>query len=241
MTARELRPLHSLAKALGVHTRYKDGLGRHVTVAPETLVRVCAAVGAAISQPADAVDALRRHRLARRKQVLPPVLVAWDGIMPPLEIGDAVARSAELCLADGSVVPLPGPQDARRAPIPLGYHRLTVDAPGRLETCTVIAAPMQAWRRPGTHRSWGVGAHLAACRSSRSRSMGDLRDQEALCRWVHWRGGDLDTVLPLLPTFNQQPAEPSPYSPVSRLFWSELILDLGDAHHPSTSPSTLDV
>jgi 4-alpha-glucanotransferase len=55
------------------------------------------------------------------------------------------------------------------------------------------------------------------------------------------RGGDLVTVLPLAPTFNAEPPEPSPYSPVSRLFWSELILDLGEAHRPSAPPATLDV
>jgi 4-alpha-glucanotransferase len=71
--------------------------------------------------------------------------------------------------------------------------------------------------------------------------VGDLRDLESLCRWVRERGGDLVTVLPLLPTFNSSPPEPSPYSPVSRLFWSELILDLGDAHRPTAAPRTLDV
>ncbi|MBL8978673.1 MAG: 4-alpha-glucanotransferase [Gemmatimonadetes bacterium] len=48
-------------------------------------------------------------------------------------------------------------------------------------------------------------------------------------------------MLPLLPTFNTQWPEPSPYSPVSRLFWSELILDLGDAHRPTPAPAALDV
>ena len=43
---------------------------------------------------------------------------------------------------------------------------------------------------------------------------------------------DLVTVLPLLPTFNTEWPEPSPYSPVSRLFWSELVLDLGEQHRP---------
>jgi len=47
-------------------------------------------------------------------------------------------------------------------------------------------------------------------------------------------------VLPLLPTFNTPPVEPSPYSPVSRLFWSELILDLEDAHRPAAIGATLD-
>ncbi len=86
-----------------------------------------------------------------------------------------------------------------------------------------------------------MGTHLGALRSTRSRALGDLRDLETLCHWVGARGGDLVTVLPLLPTFNQAPAEPSPYSPVSRLFWSELVLDLGAGHRPVPPPSTLDV
>jgi 4-alpha-glucanotransferase len=86
-----------------------------------------------------------------------------------------------------------------------------------------------------------VGTHLAALRSARSRSLGDLRDLESVCRWVRERGGDLVTVLPLHPTFNEEPPEPSPYSPVSRLFWSELMLDLGEAPPPTAGLTTLDV
>ena len=86
-----------------------------------------------------------------------------------------------------------------------------------------------------------MGTHLAALRAARSRSLGDLTDLESVCRWVGERGGDLVTVLPIGPTFNSSPAEPSPYSPVSRLFWSELILDLGEAHRPSGPVTTLDV
>jgi 4-alpha-glucanotransferase len=71
--------------------------------------------------------------------------------------------------------------------------------------------------------------------------VGDLTDLETLCRWIREQGGDLVTALPLLPTFNSAPAEPSPYSPVSRLFWSELILDLGERHRLTASPSSLDV
>jgi 4-alpha-glucanotransferase len=58
---------------------------------------------------------------------------------------------------------------------------------------------------------------------------------------VREKGGDLVTVLPLLPTFNADPPDPSPYSPVSRLFWSELILDLEGAHRPTGAVTTLDV
>jgi 4-alpha-glucanotransferase len=243
MTAPELRRLHALAKALGVYTHYTDGLGKHVTVSPETLVKVCAALGAEVASPTDAGQALRQYRATRRNALLPPVIVAWDGVLPAVRVSDAVSRYAELRLADGGLVPLRRSPGELRAdsPIPFGYHHLTTETPGGAASCTVIAAPEQAWRRPGTHRSWGVGTQLAACRSSRSRSVGDLRDLESLCQWVHDRGGDLVTALPLLPTFNSEPAEPSPYSPVSRLFWSELILDLGNAHHATPPPDKLDV
>jgi 4-alpha-glucanotransferase len=239
----ELKALHALAKAMGVWTRYTDGLGRRVVVSPETLVKVCAAMGAGLSRPAGAAEALHAHRAAHdgRKGRLPPVLVAWDGALAPVAVAEG-AR-AELRLEDGAAEPARiegGELRATRA-LPTGYHQLTIEVGGRRETCTVIAAPVEAFRRPGAPRSWGVGTELAALRSARSRSLADLRDLESLCRWVHERGGDLVTVLPLSPTFNTEWPEPSPYSGVSRLFWSELILDLGDAHRPVPAPATLDV
>jgi 4-alpha-glucanotransferase len=150
---------------------------------------------------------------------------------------------AELHLEHGDVVELEQTDmELRlRQRLPLGYHRLVVEAGGRQHSSTVIAAPVMAWRRPGSHRSWGVAAQLAALRSTRSRSVGDLRDLQTICEWIRARGGDLVALLPLLPTFNSAPPEPSPYSPVSRLFWSETILDLGAAHRPTPRPSSIDV
>lgn len=237
----EVVALQALAKAMGVQTRYKDGLGKPVIVGPETLVRVCAALGAAVARPADAAEALRAHQSAPEAATLAPVIVAWDGMLPEIDV--LAQGAAELRLATGDVVPMEHVGGRYRAshPLPPGYHRLTVDAGGRLQSATVISAPVQAFRRDGRHRSWGVGTHLAALRTARSRSMADLRDLEALCRWVGGKGGDLVTILPLLPTFNTPPVEPSPYSPVSRLFWSELALDLGDAHRPIDAPAMLDV
>lgn len=245
----ELSALRSLAKAMGVHTRYKDGLKQRVTVHPETLVSVCAALGAPVAHPRDAADALRAVRAAKTTGLVPPIVVAWDGTLLPLAIPARGPVRAELRLEDGDVAPLEvsGGEIRANRPLPLGYHRLTVEAAGgrrraaAVETCTAIAAPVLAWRRPESHRSWGVGTQLAALRSARSRSVGDLRDLESFCRWIGSRGGDLVTALPLNPTFNSEPPEPSPYSPVSRLFWSELVLDLGDAHRPTSAPTTLDV
>ncbi|MFI5214018.1 MAG: 4-alpha-glucanotransferase [Gemmatimonadales bacterium] len=201
-------PLRSLARAMGVATSFVNGLGKHVRTSDETLVRVCAALGAHISHPGEAADALHAHQAKSHADALPPVVVAWDGKVPHIH-------------------GLPSDKA-----LPFGYHDLN--------GCRVISAPRHAWRRD--HKaSWGVGAHLAALRSKRSRSVGDLADLESLARWVLSKGGDLVTVLPLLPTFNAPYPEPSPYSAVSRLFWSELILDLEGAHHPTPAPATLDV
>ncbi len=44
-------------------------------------------------------------------------------------------------------------------------------------------------------------------------------------RWVKRAGGSAVGTLPLLASFLDEPLSPSPYAPVSRLFWNELYLD----------------
>jgi 4-alpha-glucanotransferase len=247
----ELEALHELARRMGVYTDYVDGLHRPVEVAPESLVRVCSALGAPVTGPGDAADALAAWADGRTR-IAPPVVVAWDGELPGggIPTGGISPQGpvhAELWLETGEVTEVEagvadgGKLVIRSAPLPFGYHRLTLQAGDRSEDCAVISAPERTWRRPGERRSWGFAAHLAALRSKRSRSVADLRDLESVCRWVGGHGGDVMMVLPLLPTFNTPPEEPSPYSPVSRLFWSELILDLEEEHRTTGSPARLDV
>ena len=243
----ELKALASLAEAMGVYTDYVDGLKRPVQVGPDTLVRVCAALGAPLTRPSEAADALRAIRTERAAEVLPPVLVAWDGALNPVSVPGGGPAEARVLLEGGEAIDL-AVEDAADGirvrlsePLPAGYHLLTIESTSGLHESTVISAPERAWRREREHRSWGVGGQVAAFRSSRSRSRGDLRDLETVARWVHGLGGDLVMVLPLLPTFNDEPPEPSPYSPVSRLFWSELLLDLGEKNRPTPAPRRLDV
>ncbi len=101
----ELKALESLAEAVGVHTHYTDGLGDPVTVAPETLLRVCTALGAPVASPSDAAEALRAHE-TRDTGLLPPVLVAWDGAMAPISISEDGPVHAEMILEDGGSAPL---------------------------------------------------------------------------------------------------------------------------------------
>ena len=126
----ELKSLGALAKAMGVHTEYTDGLNRHVTVGPDTLVRVCAALGAPIARPAHAAEALRALEATRKAELLPPVLVAWQGDLTlPASYGDGSIQ-ARLRLAGGEEVGLERQGETLRpgAALPYGYHRLTIEA-----------------------------------------------------------------------------------------------------------------
>ncbi len=233
--------LHILAQRMGVHTSYTDGLGTVHGASDETLARVCHALGSRLDGPGGVVAALEEV-LNTAMNVLPPrVIVAWDGNLA-LPAGDP-ATTPHLLLESGAEVGTITSGGSIRVDgvLPIGYHTLHTVVRGVARASTVISAPMQAWRRSGARAAWGVGTHLAALRSARSRSVGDLRDLRTACRWVASRGGDTLTVLPLLPTFNTDDAEPSPYAPVSRLFWSELIVDLGDAHGATGPVDRLDV
>ena len=129
----DLKALRSLARAMGVHTRYVNGLGKRVTVAPETLLRVCAALGAPVERPGDAAGALRAHRDHAKSELVPPVLVAWDGSLAPLSISTDSPVQVQLHLEDGQVVPRQRSGTGCRAThaLPCGYHRLTVEVSGR--------------------------------------------------------------------------------------------------------------
>lgn len=62
--------------------------------------------------------------------------------------------------------------------------------------------------------------------SKRNPNAGDLTDFENLMDWMYSMGGSVGATLPLLGAFLDEPFEPSPYSPATRLFWNEFYIDL---------------
>src|SRR5262249_19723153 len=89
----------------------------------------------------------------------------------------------------------------------------------------VIAAPVHAYdvSQPD-HKTWGVFLPLYALHSKTSWGAGDFADLEKLIDWTHQQGGGLVATLPLLAAFLEEPFEPGPYSPASRLFWNEFYI-----------------
>jgi 4-alpha-glucanotransferase len=111
--------------------------------------------------------------------------------------------------------------------VPWGYHRLTLDVAGQRLESTLIASPRRAYQsKTASKKQWGVFLPLYALHSQRSQGVGDLTDLRDLLVWASRQGGGFAGTLPLLASFLDKPFDPSPYAPVSRLFWNELFIDL---------------
>ncbi len=115
--------------------------------------------------------------------------------------------------------------------LPVGYHELTIEIEGRSHGSLLVLAPVKAYRPTGNDRArkstgtWGVFLPLYALHSATSWGAGDFGDLHKLMDWTARLGGGVVATLPLLATFLDQPYDPSPYAPVSRLFWNEFYVD----------------
>ncbi|HUP44298.1 MAG TPA: 4-alpha-glucanotransferase [Thermoanaerobaculia bacterium] len=210
--------MRELARLYSIQISYEDAGGETRKASRDSLE---AALRARIPEGVDLKEAPALRRRTLEERLLEPVTVVWGGRRPTIEtrlqgvvewqitLEDGSVREGRGEVVDGSLV-LPDR-------LPHGYHTLKA---GQAETF-VIAAPMEA---PAPNaRSWGVFLPLYAVRSRRNWGAGDLGDLEAVRKWVEELGGGVVATLPLLASFED---EPSPYSPVSRLFWNELYLDL---------------
>ena len=110
---------------------------------------------------------------------------------------------------------------------PLGYHRLRLTF-GKFESENYLfVAPLQAYTHPDTPaKPWGIFCPLYALVSDKSWGSGDFTDLDAFLNFAAGSGARVVGTLPLLSAFLDDPFNPSPYAPVSRLFWNELFLDV---------------
>jgi 4-alpha-glucanotransferase len=247
---RETGALRSLAQACGIQLAYRDMNGRSKRPSSEALRATLQALGIEVFGSGDATRALGQLQKERQRQVVEPVIVVWDGRWTGLRLRlpRRLLKSlkAELTLESGdkrryswsdlSRYLYPGPstepgsyQTVRlplRERLPRGYHRLTLAVGKTVASALVIVAPRHAFTpacRPGR---WGLFCPLYALHSADSWGAGDVSDFLRLAEWNASLGGSVVATLPLLPAFFKEHFNPSPYSPVSRLFWNEFYIDL---------------
>ncbi|MCA9710017.1 MAG: 4-alpha-glucanotransferase, partial [Myxococcales bacterium] len=257
-------PLHRLAREHGLELRYIDIAGKTQHASPEVLRAVLRGMGVVLESDADVTEQLARARKARWSRPLEPVIVAWEGegsfsvhLPARLDRGrfsltltpeDGETRSIHGRLEDHPPVAqdeLDGERWVARqltlpGPLPHGYHRmeLTVAGSGIRGEAVVMSAPLRAYAPEGYDqaRLWGVFLPLYALHGERSVGAGNLGDLRALMGWVAERGGSVVGTLPLLAAFLDEPFEPSPYAPASRLAWNELFVHLEGTPEYAASP-----
>lgn len=245
----ERRPLRLLARLYGLDLEYWDVFGERRRSPVEAVLAVLRSLDAPVTRLADCDEALRRRRAELWQRRIEPVVPVREG---PAEIPlRHVAGSADRCrwrltLEPGTV--LEGETElqaipvirrsrvdgremvARRLPVPHrlppGYHRMDLEFAGESLATRLICAPGRIPRDPG-RRAWGVFAPLYALRADQDRGIGSYGELDELARLVDRLGGSSVATLPLLPVDADALGGPSPYAPVSRLFWGEHHLDLG--------------
>ncbi len=242
-------PLRRLAARHGVEASYEDAWGSVREVSDETLVAVLGALGVPVLSSAEAAGVLGGEATASAGSLSPPpVVVAWDGQLPPVPIGPAAASRAvalALALEDGSeandllgIEVRDGSATAVAAgALPFGVHQLAVASPpgglGRAgateseapEEITVISAPS---RPPAVGpRDWGLFAPAYGLFGD-GLEPASFTALERLGVLAGRRGAAYVATLPLLaePSRTDDPAgRPAPYGPLSRMWWNEGYLD----------------
>ena len=247
--------LRSLAAELGVELEYWDVQGNLHVAGTDALLGVLRAMGHDVASLADIDRARGEHDAARAAEVVEPVVVMDLGgrlafvvrtpagrrpgaieVVVDLEAGagqvvlpvdlQAFPRR-ETSMGSHTVIEHDVEIDAPQlAGLPSGYHDLTVhgvvSAPA---VARLLVAPREVPRFAATDRYWGVFAPAYALPGG-SGVGAHLGNLGALAERFDAAGAKLVGTLPLLATWLDEPFDPSPYSPISRLFWNELFVDL---------------
>ncbi|MEW5700657.1 MAG: 4-alpha-glucanotransferase [Candidatus Zixiibacteriota bacterium] len=253
MDGRQIRQLQQLARLYGVQTSFHNVKHERQWATPDGLLAALRALGAQVAGLDDLTEARRQHRRDRWQRVLEPVTVVWGQNpvtlslrLPEEHLAHRIAGTWELengeprsVAVDTSAPMVTAAEtvDGRRyvllawkppGRLPWGYHRLILEWAGQRAEALVVAAPEVVYSPRGKRfrSQWGVFAPLYALHSTRSWGSGDFTDGEALVEWTAAHGGALVGTLPLLATFLDFPCDPSPYTPASRMFWSEFFIDV---------------
>lgn len=259
----ETQRLRDLARLYGVQSVYHDGFGQRREAPVEAVLSVLRSLGAPLESLKDLTAAWRETRQARCRRAIDPVIIGWQHrplaikLRLPERLAETPVKMA-IALESGGRIEgrcfeaLEGARPIREAQgeryvvrrltlssaVPLGYHRAYIEVgPLKLESF-LFQAPLQAYAPPDPSRKrWGVFCPLYALWSTESWGAGDFSDLGALIDFVGEQSGHVVATLPLLASFLDEPFNPSPYAPISRLFWNELYLDLTKVAELESCPS----
>lgn len=257
--------LHSLARLKGLQTSFFNVLGERIQASDDSLVALLHALGVDASSDEACEQSLRTATRLYWERIIEPVVVAWDGIMPRFEVrtrasesltprveietdnGDIhTYRAWDLNIDSESGSKVEGTEFRRLRintgeRLPTGYHALRVTSGARSEQATIISAPRRCFSESdGQMKKWGLFAPAYSLRGVRDIGTGSYRDLADLSEWTASLGGSFVGTLPLLP-INPDDSAPSPYLPLTRLFWSDFYIDLESIPFLNSCPETLGI
>lgn len=237
--------LHWLADAHGVGTTYQGWDGLPHEVAPDTLIRVLAALGVQADTDELIEKALADAELAPWRRVLPPAVVMQEGepAEVPVHVRAGSAVRVTVVTEDGRKLDavqqehLTEPRDVDGITVArstfqlpgstgLGWHTLRAESEGQVSEATLVVVPsrLTTAAQLEERRGWGLATQLYSVRSERSWGVGDFADLADLTALAGSRGADYVLVNPLHAADPVPPVEPSPYSPSTRRFFNPLYL-----------------
>jgi 4-alpha-glucanotransferase len=255
--------LHSVARLFNIQINLYDGFGHLMQPPPEAILHVLNILGAPVERMDDLADALRQRRQFLVQRAIDPVVVAWDGaplrlkLRLPSPLAAAEPRY-RIDLESGEFVEGKCQSDFRIKPVerciegvcyvtrwivfpeklPLGYHRLHLQVGALTFDSSVFSSTLQTYAGATVNpRLWGLFCPVYALASAKNWGAGNFSDLETLIDFTGQMGGDFVGTLPLLSAFLDEPFNPSPYAPVSRLFWNEFYLDVTRIPELQRSPA----
>jgi 4-alpha-glucanotransferase len=228
-----------LAGLVGIEARYTDALGQTRDASDETLLALTAAFGLP-EDPAEAAAEIEERERTAPLGLGPVHILHAEDPNPGIAVRlPASAREiAWTCRCEGgdekhgrsaldsdtgkasTTLSIP-------AGLPLGYHRLAVEAGGVAAELDLIVAPaachLPAQLADG--RSWGLTCQLYGIHSAHDWGIGDFTDLAEMSAAAGECGGAVLGINPLHALFAAEPLHYSPYSPSSRQWLDYLYID----------------
>ena len=224
--------LDELTRAAGIALTWWDVTGREHRVGDDTKRALLGAMRLPAATPGEIADSLAQLA-ARAAAPLPPVLVVRAGQPINLPLGRAV-QSGWLTLVredrgrDQIRIPEEGARYVALPPLPLGRHRLLLDA--RPETvCHLAVVPSRCYLPPDLaagQRRFGIAAQLYSLRREHDQGIGDFTTLAQLAASAGEHGASVIGLNPLHALFPADRTRTSPYQPSHREFLDPIYIDV---------------
>lgn len=239
-----IKDLRILAKLYQIETTYCDPFQKNKIVSNESLIAFLRAMHVDIANIEDSTALLKIARQHLLNKILDEVIVNWQGEVCyiPLNISKKLQNTGEwhLTLENGTAyayklphstfvekkISMSKSQYCIKLPmlLPCGYHHFTIEIGNQRATCLIITAPKTGYV-PSHEKTFGFFAPMYSLQSKDQQLCGDLKLFSEFMQWAGSQGAGFLSTLPINALYLDDPYLPSPYSPISKLYWNEIYLD----------------